>query len=389
MRIVKTVLSIGAIAFLLYLFTFYMDGKMGVILIAFMIIPPLASLFMALYARSRIHVSFDCDGYVSKGKELPVHVKVEKEGVLPLAVVEFIVSASEVFEKNERVCRLSVASSDPVDYVCTLKTFAGGNGEVSIKGIYSCGFLGFMKFKVRTELPKPVSVGVIPDIPEIKASSQLFRSISDIVLTSDEEEENDTTMLYSANTSPGYEHRDYVQGDPLKRINWKLSSKKKKLMVRLDEAASTVQPVLILDLYRRSTADVIASVGREEMILRSVFGLLTLIVQQGIACTFIYRGVSGETICESVDNPAYPMQLLLRVLSVKVVPNERINTAGFEKAACACVIATTDTSGDFSTVTDRISDKESASIIVPEPETAVSAGIPLWYLDSDNNFKMV
>lgn len=389
MKIVKTILSVGMVALLLYLFTFYMEGKMGVILIAFLIIPPLVSLFFALYARERVTVTFSSDAYVSKGRELEVTVRAEKTGAFPLAIVEFDVRGSGVFSGGGKVCRLSIFTDEPVEYRCSLKAEYGGNGEVSIGDIYSCGFLGFMKFRIKTACPQPISVGVIPDIPEINASSQLFRSISDIVLTSDEDEENDTTMLFSANTSPGYEHREYVQGDPLKRVNWKLSSKKRRLMVRLDEAASTVQPLIVLDLYRRSSLDELLAIKREEKTLRSVFGLLTLMVNQGIACTFLYRNESGEMVCESVDNPGYPVQLLLRVLAVRVRSDSRISLLGYEGSACACVVATTETSGDFSELSDKITNKESASIIVPEAESAVSVGIPMWYLDIDNNFRMV
>ena len=35
---------------------------------------------------------------------------------------------------------------------------------------------------------------------------------------------------------PGYEHREYVAGDSPRRVNYKLSAKKQKLMVRLDES---------------------------------------------------------------------------------------------------------------------------------------------------------
>jgi hypothetical protein len=216
----------------------------------------------------------------------------------------------------------------------------GGNGEIGIKAVYSCGFLGFMKFAVKTPLPQPVSVGVIPPIPEVKSSTQLFRSIADVVLTSDDDEENDTAMLFSANTSPGYEHREYEQGDPLKRINWKLSSKKQKLMVRLDEAAASVQPVLVLDLYRNGSIPPANAVRGEEQLIRSVFGLLDLLVKQGIACNFVYRSSSGETVCESVDNPDYPNQLLLKILAIKVVPDKRIDLSANTGSFCACVVAT-------------------------------------------------
>jgi hypothetical protein len=195
--------------------------------------------------------------------------------------------------------------------------------------------------------------------------------------------------MFSMNTSPGYEHREYEHGDPLKRINWKLSSKKAKLMVRLDEAAASVQPFLVLDLFRRSHIPTENAVRGEEQLLRSAFGLLNLLVRQGIACNFVYRSADGTSVTESVDNPDYPDQLLLKVLAVKVVPDTRVDLSQNSGSMCSCIIATTDAGEGFSEITSCVDDPDNVSIIGLSVASANSTSLPLWYLDEDNNFKMV
>ncbi|HBB71892.1 MAG TPA: hypothetical protein DCZ71_04720 [Ruminococcus sp.] len=387
---VKSVAAALAVAFLLYVFTFFVDGEMGIILMAFIIFAPLISLAMALYARKRIRITIDCDGYVQKGSSIDAVVTVEKTGVFPLAIVEICPRASEVFGGWDKNYRLSLAMADKKTFVCPAEALIGGNGELSIPVAYSCGFLGFMKFRLKEkgQLPESRSVGVIPPVPEIKTSSQLFRSIADIVMTSDEEE-NDTALLFSANTSPGYEHREYVEGDPLKRVNWKLSSKKNKMMVRLDEAVASVQPTLALDLYRSSSADPVSAAVQEESLLRSVFGLMGLMIKQGISCTFIYRNSAGETVCENVDHIDSPSQLLMKVLAVKVKPDERLSPSVLSDQTCACVIASTNFTGDFTALTDIFPDSETVSLIAPSPDCINPTAIHMWYLDGENNFKMV
>jgi uncharacterized protein (DUF58 family) len=389
MKYVKSVLGILAVVFLVYIFTFYVDGEMGIILLAFVLFAPLVSLFLTLYARNRVKVTLNCDAYVKKGSRLIVTVIVEKKDSFPCSILEICPYASVVFGQNIKTRKLTMLNERKKTFKLEFDAVTGGNGEVGIYAVYSCGFMGFFKLPLKTQLPMPVSVGVIPEIPEIKASTQLFRSIADVVFTSDEEEENDTAMMFSANTSPGYEHREYELGDPLKRINWKLSSKKSRLMVRLDEAAASVQPVLVLDLYRKNTVLAENAVRAEEHLIRAVFGLLALLVKQGIACSFAYRTSSGETIVESVDNPDYPNQLLLKVLAVKVAVNKRVDLSQIASSVCACVIATTDAGGDFSTVTDCIEDSGNVSIIGLSAASANCTSLPLWYLDEDNNFKLV
>lgn len=386
---IKSIVSVIAVAFLVYIFTFYIDGEMGVILLAFVVFAPLVSLFFALYARKRVRVTFNCDAYVQKGSYLEVEVTVRKNGGFPLAILEICPYASDVFGQRVKKRKLTMFNEEKRTFTFSLDALIGGNGEVGIYAVYSCGFLGFMRFPVKTKLPEPASVGVIPQIPDIKSSSQLFRSIANVVHTSDEEEENDTSMLFSSNTSPGYEHREYEHGDPLKRINWKLSSKKSKLMVRLDEAVASVQPVIVLDLFRRSSVPAENAVRGEEQLIRSVFGLLFLLVKQGIACNFVYRNSSGDSVVESVDNPDYPNQLLLKVLSTRVLTDKRVDISGLGASVCACVIATTDAGAGFSAVTDQIESNENVSIIGLSVASANSTSLPLWYLDEENNFKLV
>ena len=195
--------------------------------------------------------------------------------------------------------------------------------------------------------------------------------------------------MFSANTSPGYEHREYVHGDPLKRVNWKLSSKKDKLMVRLDEAVASVQPMIVLDLYRNSRTAPEEAILGEEQIIRSVFGLLSLLVNQGIASTLIYRGSGGDITAESVDNPEYPEQLLLKILAVRVVPDKRIDLGMYAGSVCACVIASTDCGTEIDAIAEAVKEDDNVSLIGVSPASRNLTSFPMWYLDGDNNFKMV
>ena len=384
----KSIAALAAVAYLLYIFTFYIDGEMGMILIAFMIFAPAISFIMAIYARDRIKISFNCDAYVKKHSTLKVTVTAEKTGFFPLAVVEVKLKASEVFEENDKIYRFSMVGEDKKTFTLEYKAQTGGNGEISVENIYSCGFLGFLKFKVNN-IFQPVSIGVIPEIPEIKTSSQFFRNIADVVLTSDEEEDNDTMMLFSSNTTPGYEHREYVAGDPLKRINWKLSTKKDKLMVRLDEAAASAQPMILFDLFRKNDSKPEMAIISEERLIQSVFGLLSALVRQGIACTFVYYGAGDEVMSENIDNPDYPAQLLLKVLAVKVKTDRRINTDALDDSICACIIASTDFGEGISAITKNIESPDNVSLMGISAQQENLTNFPMWYLDGDNNFKMV
>ena len=388
MKNLKYIISAAAVAFLVYIFTFYLDGEMGVILLAFVLFAPLVSFGFAYYAKKNVTVSIDCDGYVQKGSKLKVTVRVSKNNAVPLAILEIKPYISEVFQQNDKTYKLSLMGAGDRTFTFETEALYGGNGEIGLESVCSGGFLGFMKFGLEFSRER-ISVGVIPVVPDVSASSALIRSIANIVATTENEEDNETTMMFSSSTTPGYEHREYVPGDPLKRINWKLSSKKSALMVRLDEAAASVQPVIVLDLYRKENTSIYDSIVAEEKILSSAFGLLTALIRHGVACTFIFRGEGGVTEIDNVDNPDYPSQILLKVLACKVTAGERVDIRDYSDTVCACIIATTDAGVGFETITDKIGKTENVSIIGVSADSENSTSYPFWYLDTDNNFKMV
>ncbi len=388
MKNIKYIVSVLFVAFLVYIFTFYIDGEMGVILLAFVLFAPLVSLGFALYARKNVKVTIDCDAYVKKGSKLKVRISVEKKNSIPLAVLEIKPFVSEVFDRNVKTFKLSLMEYGRKEFVFETDAVYGGNGEVGISELYSSGFLGFIRFRL-DNIPERILVGVIPEVPDVKASSSLIRSIANVVATTENEEDNETSMMFSSNTTPGYEHREYVQGDPLKRINWKLSSKRSALMVRLDEAAASVQPVIILDLYRPAGIAAETAVITEEKIISSVFGLLQALIRQGVASTFIFRSDADDMETVTVDNPDYPAQILLKVLAVKVHEGSRADVSAVNEGVCACIIATTDTGAGFETVSSRFAGSENLNLIVASPSSANGTSHPTWYLDEDNNFKLV
>ncbi len=387
--IFKNLLSVSCVGFILFIFTFFMDGEMGVILASFLLTAPLVSLGFTIYARNRIKIILDCDGYVNKNSTLNATVKIEKTGFFPLAIVEFTPTASCGFSYENKVYRLSLIGKDSYTFEIPFRADIGGNAEISLNDIYSCGFLGFIKLKIKNNIPAPVSVGIIPEIPEIKSSTQLFKSIADRVMTSDEEEDNNSAVLFSANTVPGYEHREYVMGDPLKRVNWKLTTKKNKMMVRLDEAASSVQPVILLDLYRPAKCDERTASESEESLLSSVFGLLSLLVNQGIPCSLVYYGTGGEMVMENVDTPDTVSQILLKVISMKIIAERRARPDVLKESLCACIIASTDFAENISVITDKIQDPDNVSLIGSYSNIPNHTDFKMWYLDGDNNFKVV
>ena len=100
-------------------------------------------------------------------------------------------------------------------------------------------FLGIVYLNSRVR-PEPAAVAVLPRIvdytgPEVPLS----------LLPSDDDEDEAQSLLTGG--IPGYDHRDYVPGDPLRRINYKLSAKKRRLLVRKDENIASQSVDIVLE----------------------------------------------------------------------------------------------------------------------------------------------
>jgi len=380
-NIFKNIFGICFIWFLIFIFTFYMDGETGMILAYFALFSAVLSYLTAYLARKRINISFNCNEYVKKGNKLKVKIKAEKTGILPLAFVDIYIGADGVLKNQESHYKLSLAMKNTEEFEISFNGLTGGNGKIYIKEVFSSGFFGIVSYRAGTSLQLK-NIGVIPDIPEIKSSNELFKTINDIIITSDDEEQ-DSPLAFSANSVPGYEHREYIQGDSLKRINWKLSSKRNKLMVRLDEASSSVQPVIIIDLCHENTVN-------EEKNIQGAFGLLSLFVKQGIACKVYFKSQNNELKYLTADSEESLDNILMTIL---ITPTENIthfdeNIFCSEKA-CAYIMFSAEIPEKLINSEFVNANKDNIHFIVADEKAANNSNQNVWHLDSDNCFRTV
>lgn len=383
--------SFLAVCFLLFIFTFYVDGEMGIILIFFTFFAPVLSVIFTLNGRNYVDISFENDTYVKKGASTDVKISLAKKTLLPIGFVEFYTETADNLSQPVCAYRTSLSSKKKSEIIHTLTALNGGYSYFKIKEAYVCDYLGFFRFKIKNPLPSASTIGVIPNIPQVSASNQLFRSISNIVITSDDETEQDTVLSFSANTCPGYEHRDYIEGDSLKRVNWKVSSKRKKLMVRLDEAVSSVQPSIVFDLYRGAESSPKGAIIREEALYESVFGLLLQFINQGIGCNFIYRAIDGSLIQRSVESEDTLNSVLFSILTIPVLPENPVDYSKIDSsAACAVIAAVPYINTKYADVLSHlISSENNCAIVSDSINTVPVNSLEIWCMNEDNDFKLV
>lgn len=229
------IVGIVELLFFIMLIALYIDAEVGYIMLYAIAAAMILSAITAVLSRRGFSVS--CDdfaGTATVGGNVDIELKVRKTGfcILPFITVtgsfgdqNFVVRTSLVFSR-EQVVVMKFRPSE-----CGLNTLVLGETK-------SSDFFGIIRssysFKGET------GVAVLPRIVEYSGPEVLPR-----MLPSDNEiQEEGAVTLFGG--MAGYEHRDYVNGDSPRKINYKLSAKRRRLMVRLDESNGMENTNIIL-----------------------------------------------------------------------------------------------------------------------------------------------
>ena len=333
----KLIFALFCMALIAYLFTFYLDADIGVVVCAFLILAPAISALLGWAASKRIHARMKVPDTLQKGRHFTVGVELEAEGRLPVPFLRIQLVQDANFERDdERMIQSAMIPAEALEVTYGMTALYSGCGIISCGRLEVSDYLGLFHFPVK-DVPVPMQVGVIPTIPSLTGAAVMLRSVSNVVMTMDEEEE-ESSASYTSQTMPGYVHRDYVPGDNLKRINWKLSAKRNKLMVRMDEAASTIRPTVILDLQHEVDREALKT---RDTTLEGALGFLILLVRQGVPCSLRFA-VGGTWKCVELDSEDAVRLAAVEIARADFVNNgSRIDPSAIADKAGAFMIYTT------------------------------------------------
>lgn len=206
------------------LFLLFINGNAGrAFLYIVLISSALSSLLLAL---SKNHFTVEVEktsGVVNHGDKVEFNVTLRKKGFCFIPFVELCFEAGK-----ETHLRTSLIFRKEVTISGSFPAAHSGLNKVTLKKVLLGDFLGIIRLGV--PMDQTAEIAVMPQIigydgPEVRPN----------MLPSEEEEtEEGVTILFGG--MPGYEHREYVPGDSPRKINYKLSARQRKLMVRLDES---------------------------------------------------------------------------------------------------------------------------------------------------------
>lgn len=296
------------------LYMYYLDEESGLIITAMLLIAPLISLALTLInaKTTRIYRKVSSE-IISNGEYIDFEVIAKRSIPFPAPMlnieIKVPVNFTSLSDKIEYSPEFSKKSIRKIRFYSRFATC----GDFYIEKAYFYDFLGIFKFKNEFEKEK-ISVAVVPKITLLSHDNAIFTSFSENISYDDEIDTNSDVM--SVNTTPGYEHREYIPSDPIKRINWKLSSKLNKLMVRLDEYISASKPIFVIDLNANDDIERINGIddkneqtllleavyAKASRLLENVLGTLRLFVTQQIECRIFLSSMEQAIDCASEED---------------------------------------------------------------------------------------
>jgi len=284
----KTIFSYSVIFAMLVLFALFLDATSGVFIIIIFAGAIVLSTALHFYAVKK----FDCDvsvnaELVEKGEEIALTVTIAKAAFFLPTVFEIKLMPSYHFDCDSDSCSVTLGRSEKTR-AFTLKSAFWGKGTIGIEyvkchdilGIFSAfknisGFSGIIDKNTR-------HVKVFPSVPDLSERSDLVRVLEDASAYDDNEQSREIPSAIIG--FPGYEHRNYVPGDPLKSVNWKLSAKRDRLLVRKPEAYAGGDQVFVLDSRASDKSDVREARTVEQTALEAMLALTRVMTKQEIAC---------------------------------------------------------------------------------------------------------
>lgn len=208
-------------------FMLFLNGDIGWALIY--LIGGTAVISLVLFFVSKRHFTAtlsELSGTTECGRKIEVEIVLRKKGFCILPYIELCVR----FGANELPLKIRTALvfGREKRVSVSFRVVHSGLNRVSLTGAEVYDIVGLARKRIpldqhtqKAVMPKAVEY----DGPEIIPN----------VLPSDEEEVEEGVSV-SKGGMPGYEHREYAPGDSPRRVNYKLSAKRNKLMVRLDES---------------------------------------------------------------------------------------------------------------------------------------------------------
>ncbi len=291
----------GFLSFLIIagFFAYYLNGVDGLTLMLTLLIALIISIVHIIITGKSIEAEFYTDDVsVSVGDQINAILKINKTISLPTPFIEVGFSQTDSLYPTEfSKIRLSLFQSSGQEIAVPFKVMYSGKTSLEVDYIRVFDYLGLFYRTIynRQKNPNPkykTEIKVLPFLPDSPKENPLADNVILSTYTAQGDEEDTIEANTVGKYTAGYENRPFRQGDPIKRINHKLSMRLGKLYVRLDEKPIATGQTIIFDLsnpYDKKQPLTKQDYDNRELLITAGISLMGTFIRQGCCCTaYIY-----------------------------------------------------------------------------------------------------
>ncbi len=184
-----------------------------------------------------------------KGTECELEVAIDNPSILPVSCFEFTIEFRSLFYGGDPPATHSLQIKSHSKNVLSFPVSFNKCGiyTAKITDIRAFDYLHLFSFKKAADINASLTV-----MPSKEPSEEDIRDLETEGF--DEFTDTDRRGNHSANVT---DIREYIPGDRLSRIHWKLTEKLDKLIVKENEATSSNEFTVLLELYQPSAEECI------------------------------------------------------------------------------------------------------------------------------------
>ncbi|SFC93654.1 DUF58 domain-containing protein [Ruminococcus albus] len=245
MPFLYTVLLIASVFFYIlyeHPFSFY--------LFAFLLVIPVVMFIMTLCTARKLKIGFtDKQSIVSRTAKLPIRLRVSNDSMLPCPNLLIEISYANKIDGKTNIVKINTPVYPHETQILTLSVSGihCGTVDFNIKKCKVSDMLKIFTMKVKSKnnlvFDKNCTVTILPDYIPLENE---IANYADMGLESDEYSKTQK----GDDPSEIFDIRDYVEGDKLNRIHWKLTAKQDKTMVKDYSLPIANSIVLMIDLSK-------------------------------------------------------------------------------------------------------------------------------------------
>ena len=230
-----------ALGLVVFFFHDFLHSHFYLLLLLIMVILPLPDILLCLYVRHSLSCSLlTSEPRAEKYTLSYVTVKLRNKAFFPSLSVRVNLTVENKFynEKSSIVLTLPARIRKTEELQLPIKLSRCGLVEYSVDSISVLDILGFVEFKKKND--SKVEMSVLP-----YGNTYINRDLTDMNRGLTEAEE---TNKRGNDFSDVNDVREYIPGDKLMSIHWKLSAKRDILMVKDRVSMSDQQMVVLMEL---------------------------------------------------------------------------------------------------------------------------------------------